>query len=244
MTTPGNENGPARPGISSLGRWTIPMFVMLVVLVAVVIGQSIILARMSDSITGFSNTRATKENASAQENPAGPANQPDPQSGDKDQRPSGQGMMDDWFKQPFDSQTWDPFLEMQQMQDAMNSMFDHSFGRFDHSPRFGSLARKHAFSPRIDVSEKSDRFVVRVDLPGVKEPSVNVAVDDDRILKISGAREEDVEKSDDKGHVVRQERRLGKFERTITLPAPVDAGKMKVDHTEGVLTIVLPKKKP
>ena len=39
----------------------------------------------------------------------------------------------------------------------------------------------------------------------------------------------------------RQERFYGKFQRALTLPAPVAADKVKANYKDGVLTITLPK---
>ncbi len=43
------------------------------------------------------------------------------------------------------------------------------------------------------------------------------------------------------GEVYRAERFFGRFQRTVTLPAPVAADKVKAQYKDGVLTITLPK---
>jgi HSP20 family protein len=50
-----------------------------------------------------------------------------------------------------------------------------------------------------------------------------------------------VEKKYEEAEVYRTERFFGKFQRTVTLPAPVAADKVKAQYKDGVLTITLPK---
>ena len=148
---------------------------------------------------------------------------------------------DDWFSGPFSPDKWDPLQEMQQMQDRMNRMFGESFGRFGRSPRFGSLSGSGSFSPRIDLKEEKDRFVVHVDLPGAQNNNINVKLED-QTLTITGTIDQKQEDTDDQGKVLRRERRSGKFSRTLTLPSPVVTEGMESHFENGVLEITIPKK--
>jgi len=147
---------------------------------------------------------------------------------------------DDWFNRPLDSDNWDPFQEMQQMQDHMNRMFGDAFGRFNQSSRFGGLYGSGSFTPSIDIKEEEDRFVIHVDLPGAQKNNVNVKLED-RQLTITGKLDQQKNSGSGKDKVLRRERRSGKFSRTITLPAPVRAGEMESRFKKGVLEITIPK---
>lgn len=147
---------------------------------------------------------------------------------------------DNWLWSPFDSKTWDPFAEMQRMQTHIDRMFSDSFSRFGKSPRFSDLVRDPGFSPQIDVREEEDQFVIRVDLPGVEDGSVDVHVDG-REVQITGKRSDVVTNKDKNGHIIRQERRAGRFSRTIELPEKVNPDKMTAKKENGVFTISLPK---
>jgi HSP20 family protein len=61
----------------------------------------------------------------------------------------------------------------------------------------------------------------------------------DGALVISGERK--AEKVEDGVEIHRQERFYGKFQRALTLPAPVAADKVKAQYKDGVLTVTLPK---
>ena len=160
-----------------------------------------------------------------------------PQPGHTDEK-SDEKHVDSYF--PFDPNNWDPFAEMQQMQKEIDHLFDDSFNRFGKSQRFSDLVQHSDFSPKIDMTEEKDDFVIRVDLPGVKESSVDVKVDG-REVQISGRRDNVVTDKDKEGHVIRQERHTGSFSRFIELPETVDPNRMTTKNDKGVFTIVLPK---
>lgn len=142
---------------------------------------------------------------------------------------------------PFDwnLEDWDPFKEMQSMHDRINRMFGNAFSRFEHSSDFGDLFEPHTFSPAVDVENLEDRYMVSVNLPGADESRIDVKLEG-QTLTISGSVESEASE-EDSGKMLRQERRSGKFQRTITLPSPVQADKMTTKNEKGVLYIEIPK---
>jgi len=80
---------------------------------------------------------------------------------------------------------------------------------------------------------------VRVELPGVMEKDIDITVTDD-VLTITGRREEQSETTDQGGYLVRESFR-GSFERSISLPAGVDAEAIVAKYEDGVLEVVVPK---
>jgi HSP20 family protein len=94
--------------------------------------------------------------------------------------------------------------------------------------------------PPVDCLVDGDRFIVRVDLPGVdpKEVEIKAAAG---VLTIRGHRSE---KHPGKGvRYLRRERRQGPFERIIQLPEGVSAEDIKASYRGGVLELTthLPK---
>lgn len=136
---------------------------------------------------------------------------------------------------------WDPFKEMHSMQDRINQMFGSAFNRFQQSDDFGVLSRAHPFASAINVEDKGDHFLVTVDLPGTEDSQLDVKLED-RTLTISGSVQSE-SKGTDKGRMLRQERRSGEFQRTVTLPGPVKADQMTTTNQKGVVTITIPKAK-
>jgi len=91
--------------------------------------------------------------------------------------------------------------------------------------------------PLINLREDEDSFYAEVMAPGFDPESLNVSVLGTE-LTISGETEPTEEEPEREGHV---EWSLGKFTRTITLSAEVDAEKVTADYTNGILKIALPK---
>jgi HSP20 family protein len=100
---------------------------------------------------------------------------------------------------------------------------------------FGTQA---VWAPALDVQESKDNYIFRAELPGLKREEIDVSLQDDTLV-ISGERK--VEKVEEGVEVHRQERYYGKFQRTLTLPEPVAADKVKAEYKDGVLTVTLPK---
>jgi len=94
-----------------------------------------------------------------------------------------------------------------------------------------------------------DFFCIRGLIPeigfqGVAKNNIEVTIEDDRTLKISGERVKEEVKEGDTWHVV--ERVRGAFVRKFRLPENVRLDQIKAEVNNGVLTIVVPKaeKKP
>jgi len=142
-------------------------------------------------------------------------------------------------------QTYDPLFA-----DALNSMsrledhFNRMVGQFmatgpDMSDFFGG-ADDFDFMPTVDLSESSNGYVVKVDLPGLDKDKINITVRDE-LLTIQGVRQSESLTDDAQKGVFKQERSYGSFSRSLRLPGPVDDTKIAADYKNGVLTIKLPK---
>ena len=92
--------------------------------------------------------------------------------------------------------------------------------------------------PAIDVSEDDKGVTIRADVPGMDAKDVAVEVSGNAVT-IRGAREE--EKEEKNASMWRRERRLGKFERTITLPQYIDVDKLDAKYEKGTLTVTAPR---
>jgi HSP20 family protein len=100
-----------------------------------------------------------------------------------------------------------------------------------------NAAEDMAFMPAIDVFEKDNRLVTRVDLPGLKKEDVKVEVTDG-YLTISGERKSEVEEK--KEDFYRNERQYGSFYRAVPLPEGVKLEDIKATFTAGVLEVGVP----
>jgi len=94
------------------------------------------------------------------------------------------------------------------------------------------------WTPAMDLYEGKDNVFVKAELPGMKKEDIEVSFHNGT-LSVSGERKSE-EKSEG-SEVHRSERFFGRFQRTVTLPTPVAADKVKAQYQDGILTITLPK---
>jgi HSP20 family protein len=95
---------------------------------------------------------------------------------------------------------------------------------------------------RIDITEDPKRMTVKADLPGMDKDKIEIVLERNILLKISGTRNVAVEEA--KPNMVRQERMQGRFERVIQLPTEGMASGITASYQNGVLEVVIPKKSP
>lgn len=104
------------------------------------------------------------------------------------------------------------------------------------------VARHHGWTPRIDVIETEDLFLVRVELAGVKQEGVQVVYHPDRCsLTVKGERTDCLLSGDSASpHLLEID--YGAFSRDIELPPhPICVEAIRTQFKNGILAIVLPK---
>lgn len=129
---------------------------------------------------------------------------------------------------------WDTrnsFDELERIRGQMNRLFEGLTGRSFTDPAAGVY-------PLMNLTEDSDKFYVRAELPGINADDLNISVTGDS-LSIEGERKFSMEDQTAKYH--RREREAGKFNRVINLPKHVDTEKVEAATVDGILTITLPK---
>ena len=138
------------------------------------------------------------------------------------------------------SGTRDPFALLRQMTSDFDRFFDEPFGiAFKWPPLRGFEEPGAATSwvPKVDVFEKDNRLVTKVDLPGLKKEDVHVEIADG-YLAISGERKNETEEK--KEQVYRCERTYGSFYRAVPLPERVNLEDVKATFADGVLEVSIP----
>ena len=132
--------------------------------------------------------------------------------------------------------TSDPFERLRHMA----SDFDGLFGDWP-TPRWPLFRAARpdgdSWSPKIDVLEKDNCLVTRVELPGMKKEDVSVEVTDGH-LSVSGERK--YEHEEKKGDFYRSECEYGSFRRVVPLPDGVTLDDVKAGFSNGVLEVRVP----
>ena len=125
-----------------------------------------------------------------------------------------------------------PFGLLRQMTSELDRMFDEPLAL--PTPWFSDKAM---WAPKVDVFEKDNRLITRVDLPGLKKEDVKVEVEDG-YLTLSGERQ--LETTENKDEIYRAEREYGSFYRAVPLPVGVKVEDIKATFDNGVLEVAVP----
>ena len=131
---------------------------------------------------------------------------------------------------------WDPLRNLIFLQERMNELFDESLGE---NQRRGQMMVPATWTPAVDIYENSAEIVLKADLPGLAQESIELNLEDHH-LTIRGDRKPETESDREAYH--RVERPTGPFSRSFNLPPTVDEAGIRADYRNGVLTVTLPKK--
>ena len=123
----------------------------------------------------------------------------------------------------------DPFSTLLGLQRAMENVMGNDW--------FGSRTAGSGAFPLLNVFNDGDDFVVVAELPGVKKEELDVQVRGDTV-RIQGKK---TIAYDERASVHRRERSQGQFDRTLTLPAEINADKVSAEYRDGVLELRLPR---
>jgi HSP20 family protein len=130
---------------------------------------------------------------------------------------------------------WEPFRELSTLQNETNRLFNTAFD----APAGGNGgATLRRWMPAMDLVETEDHFVLRADLPGLKQDDVKIEFEDGT-LTVSGERKAEHE-SKNEGYY-RVERAFGSFSRSLTLPQGIDPEAVTANFDNGVLEVRIPK---
>lgn len=114
---------------------------------------------------------------------------------------------------------------------------------FESGWPFGSNAPSTgSFSPRVDIKEKDNAYVISAELPGIDKKDIQVSLHNGVLRLEAETRQESKEEKD--GRVIRQERRYGKFVRSFDLGTQVQESDITASFENGVLTLTAPKAAP
>jgi HSP20 family protein len=98
--------------------------------------------------------------------------------------------------------------------------------------------RASQWSPRIDVVEEEEKYVVHAELPGVRKEDLKVSVHDGHVT-INAERKNVVLPESAKWR--KNEITFGQFNRTIPLPGEVKVDEIAAELSDGILEVSLPK---
>lgn len=130
----------------------------------------------------------------------------------------------------------DPFRDLLLLQERMSRIFDEALLKY----RAGGGVTGCTWYPPVDIYETEECIIMKAELPGVSPESVNIEVNENT-LSLKGERKLLKGLTDENYH--RMERFYGTFHRAFSLPYPVDSESVKASFRDGILKIMIPKRR-
>ncbi len=98
----------------------------------------------------------------------------------------------------------------------------------------------NSFTPKADISESEDAYMLELAMPGMKKEDLGIEVKND-VLTISGERKWESEEK--KKAYIRVESHYGHFSRSFTLPENTDKDSIEAQYEDGILKVRIGRKK-
>ncbi|PMR73857.1 Hsp20/alpha crystallin family protein [Billgrantia endophytica] len=129
-----------------------------------------------------------------------------------------------------------PLLGMHQELDRWMDNVMRQFGMPSLESRFGDMPG--LLRPQLDIAERESEYLISIEVPGVEEKDIKLALDDHRLV-IEGEKRQESRTEED--HFSRVERSYGSFRRVLDLPADARAEEISASFANGVLTVQVPR---
>jgi HSP20 family protein len=125
-----------------------------------------------------------------------------------------------------------PFRNMLSLREAMDQLVEQSFIRPFPAPF------EDGFPLAVDVRTEGDDYVLTAAVPGLKPEELKIEILGDTVTIRGEVKEET--KREEENYLVR-EMRHGQFQRSVTLPALLNAARAEASVENGMLSLRLPK---
>ena len=146
---------------------------------------------------------------------------------------------DDFFNN-FHANGIDPFEQMKKMQEEMQKSFGHFNSIFSNDPFFKEAYDKMSTSPLSDLKEDKDSYTIELNIPGADEQKIEIKSEGNYLnIYANSVKSSDVNDT----NYIHRERYTQRFERSFLLPENADMDHIKSHYDNGVLKIIIPKKR-
>jgi HSP20 family protein len=129
---------------------------------------------------------------------------------------------------------WEPFRDLMAMQDRMTRLIDETLSRI-----WKEEVTRGVWSPPVDILERGNEVVLKIDLPEVSQNEIDIRVEENTLI-IQGERKFIKDTPDE--NYIQIERPYGTFRRTFSIPGTIDHEGIKASYKDGVLRVILPRK--
>jgi len=132
---------------------------------------------------------------------------------------------------------YEPWSMLNQLHGQFSRLLDQDLHR-EFTGASASSAATADWIPPADVYEYADRFVLKLDVPGVDVATIEITLDQG-VLSLSGERSKEILAKEVEHS--RIERPYGRFHRRFTLPDTVDASAVSATGRNGIVEVTIPK---
>jgi len=129
---------------------------------------------------------------------------------------------------------WKPAEVQSRFKNEFDRLFDSFFDNFE----FGRSNELFPVSPKADIEETDNNYVVNLDLPGIDKKDLKIHLENGNLI-IKGEKKQQKDYKD--SNMICSERSYGSFQRVFSLPSEVKSGEIDAEYKDGVLKISLPK---
>jgi HSP20 family protein len=123
---------------------------------------------------------------------------------------------------------WNPVRSLAGLDPDLDRLFESVF----------SDAPLTSWTPAVDIVGHEDRYVLRIDLPGMRREDISITVENQNLV-VRGERKQ--EKHEETAEYVRSERFGGRFARSFRLGDRVSTDGVSAAYRDGVLEVTVPK---
>ena len=105
------------------------------------------------------------------------------------------------------------------------------------------LEKANTNAPAINIIENENEYKVELATPGRTKNDFTIKIDDANQLLVSMEKKEEKNEDKKEGRYLRREFSYSKFQQTMVLPENAEKEKIEAKVENGVLNIIIPKKK-
>ena len=102
--------------------------------------------------------------------------------------------------------------------------------------------KMETFNQKVNVIENENNFIIDLIAPGYDRSEIKVAINKNELTIASETSEPKKKEAENNTNYLRKEFIKKPFSRTFELPENAEAEKIEATHTNGILSITIPKK--
>jgi len=126
-------------------------------------------------------------------------------------------------------------------QKRLTGNFDDLRRLIGNQAQSGKSNKENYIRIYADIFEDENNVALQLELPGVSKEDTMISLNNERKLTIKGEKKRKM--SSESVNILRIESSVGKFERSFILANDLDESNISANFNDGLLTLLIPKKK-